>query len=198
MTRWLSLLLPALFVLQGTGCASYYFGGPVGCDPYGYGCNDCGEVGCTDHIPVPRNAVEHVANMGRGLVVGCGDPYYGEWRSYPPDCDSCNNAAAGQPFTLFSGFRTLWGHREHGSIAGGCSSCEAYPTPGGDYFEGEEYYEIHEGESIMTPGPEAEQIDPPGPLPGPDSSAMRTSPRTRRSSPRTRNQWTSNTRTSSR
>lgn len=178
MSRWLTLLIPAMLVAQGIGCAYHQSCGPAGCGAGGYGsahdygCTECGEVGCMEHAPIPHTPFQHLMQVGTGVMGGCGDPYYDEWYNYPPGCDSCNNAAAGQPFTLFSGMRTLWGTRHHQQHSG-CSSCEAYP---GDY-QGETYEVIQESDSIMTPevpaDTEPKSVDPPGPLPGPDMNASR-------------------------
>jgi hypothetical protein len=202
MTRWLSLLLPALFVLPGVGCASYYYGGHPGHSLHGMhsmACSECGVMGCNDHDPVPQNPLEHVTHVGRGLSIGRGDMYYGEWRSYPPDCDTCNSAG-GHPFGFLAGAANLWGHRDHESH-GHCSSCAA-ETMTMDYYEEEvsSSVDIEEGESIMVPtptpptapNPKPQADDAPGPLPGPETSLLNSPKNSRRSVAENRSEWTNN------
>jgi len=207
MTRWLSLLLPALYVLPGVGCASYYYGGHPGHSLHGMhgihgmACSECGEMGCTDHGPVPQNPLEHITHVGRGLSIGCGDMYYGEWRSYPPDCDTCNSAG-GHPLGFLAGAANLWGHRDH-EVHGGCSSC-AMGSVIMDGYEEEmgTSVEVEEGESIMVPTPmppttpktEPKADEPPGPLPGPETSALNSPKNGRSSIAETRTEWTNNSR----
>jgi len=209
MTRWLSLLLPALFVLPGVGCASYYYGGHPGHSLHGIhgmACSECGVAGCTDHGVVPQNPLEHVAHVGRGLSTGHGDVYYGEWRNYPPDCDTCNSAG-GYPLGFLAGAANLWGHRNH-EVQGGCSSC-ATGTVNMDAYEDEmgTSVEVQEGESIMAPTPmppaaptpaaptpEPKADEPPGPLPGPETSALNSPKNGRRTVAESRREWMNNSR----
>lgn len=69
--------------------------GPMGCGPgcglANSGCNDC-EGGFGPRQPLASGPIDALRNMRRSMVCGggCGEVYYGEWLSTPPDCaDPC-------------------------------------------------------------------------------------------------------------
>lgn len=69
----------------GSGCGFPACGSDCG-DP---GCNDCGESVCGN---MPYSPLDGMRRLKRsiGCGFGCGETYYGEWRSTPPDaCDPC-------------------------------------------------------------------------------------------------------------
>jgi hypothetical protein len=113
--------------------------------------------------------------------AGCGDVYWGEWMSDPPDaCDPCNNCGnwtgsgccpPGLLDCLCGSLSCLFGGRNGGcggccEAGAGCSTCGGH---GGEMMEGEM---IHEGEIIPrgapamprgTPKP-AEPVAAPSPI----------------------------------
>ena len=122
-------------VLCFSGCVCYPPGYPMAGVGAGAGC-DCGAAPCDDcatcgHGPVAE-AVEECATC----KSGCGEVYWGEWTSDPPDCcdpcDNCGNWTGGahhcrscSPWAPFKGLLHLWGYRyvpECGTC-GGCETC---------------------------------------------------------------------------
>ncbi|HMP80373.1 MAG TPA: hypothetical protein PKD54_13040 [Pirellulaceae bacterium] len=86
MRVWIVIL--GMIVLGTSGCCA-----PMGC---GFGCNALS--GCYDceggfgPPRIPRGPVDGLRQAKRSLVCGrgCGEVYYGEWISTPPDCcDPC-------------------------------------------------------------------------------------------------------------
>lgn len=65
--------------------------GAGGCGPCPGNCNNCDDGGCGE-LPVATGPLGALANARRSLVCGggCGEAYYGEWTSSPPDAiDPC-------------------------------------------------------------------------------------------------------------
>ncbi|MEC8345785.1 MAG: hypothetical protein VXZ63_11615 [Planctomycetota bacterium] len=197
MTRWLSLLLPALYVLPGLGCASYYYGGDTAYShqslPY-LGHYDCEGVGCTDHQAVPSNPLQHVAHVSRSLSLGYAGSYFGMPQGYPYDCDTCNYAG-GRPLGFLAGASNLWGHRDY-EAGYGCDSCMAGQALIEHEAEEVGSVDVQEGESIMVPMPTPsiapEDEDAPGPLPGPETSAFNSPKNSPRSVAENRTEWRNN------
>ena len=94
-----SILLSAtvVFAVVFSGCCCGPYGG---CGPVGAGigggcvtdCNDCDGGTCSAGRPMVYGPLQHLAQMRKSLVCGggCGEVYYGEWQSTPPDaCDPC-------------------------------------------------------------------------------------------------------------
>lgn len=122
---------------------------PTGCndgfDPVLGSCSGCGSCGgeCGGHTPT--QVTRHRLTCGSG----CGELYWGEWISTPPDpcdpCDGCGNHI-GERCCSPRWWQQLttcnrWGGRNAcGDDCGGCSSCG-----GGEAFAGEmDYgYESH-------------------------------------------------------
>ena len=88
-----SILFSSLVIvsLAMSGC----YCGPVGCGPGGAvsNCNGCDGSGWgTGGYIAPPSPLQHLAAFRKSLVCGggCGEVYYGEWASTPPDgCDPC-------------------------------------------------------------------------------------------------------------
>ena len=91
----------AALLFSGCCCGPYGgCGGPVG----GGFAGGCGGGGCTTNCndcdgvysaarPMAYGPLQHLNQMRKSLVCGggCGEVYYGEWQSTPPDaCDPCN------------------------------------------------------------------------------------------------------------
>jgi hypothetical protein len=150
MSRYLPLSLSVLLLAtfaSGCCCIDRVYC-PSGCgnewDPVLGSCEGCGSCGdggscgggdCTGKTPC------QLARHGLTCGAGCGEIYWGEWTSDPPDecdpCDDCGNYIGPRCCPprwwerLKAGSSGLWGWRcgaeaccDHGS---GCSSC------GGDH-----------------------------------------------------------------
>jgi hypothetical protein len=117
------------------------------CDP----CNECGPGGCGPSgyyhcglLPTLRAHLGATATCGRG----CGEVYWGEWVSDPPDCcDPCNSCGDWQHQQCCSPglLRRLWwgahGYRlggQHGdaNCCGGCNSCCGGDVAATGYYDG--------------------------------------------------------------
>ena len=91
--RWLASLAILVTVLL-SGCMCIQDVGTGCMDP----CDQCDSCGPR---PIPRNPCEGLRQIRRSIVCGggCGEVYYGEWLSTPPDCvdpcDSCQNWSGG-------------------------------------------------------------------------------------------------------
>ena len=120
----MSSLLVASLMMSGCCCGP----GAGGCGN-GYGtcvtnCNDCDGGSCNGG-QMAYGPLQHLTQMRKSLVCGggCGEVYYGEWQSTPPDANDpcCNDQFTGgavpcQPFcwrpgTLFGIFGGLYGQR---------------------------------------------------------------------------------------
>lgn len=149
---YLSLVCLAVSFMS-VGCC-----GPRGIGP-GCGvsdCYDCDGVGYGERI-IPQRPLDGLRQMRKNLVCGsgCGEVYYGEWISTPPDCADpcCDDQFVGgavkcrpgcwQPGSLL---RNLYGGRNCSGDAssapcgcgdsgcdGGCHAGSAVTT--GNYFE---------------------------------------------------------------
>ena len=88
MNRFYLTIVCFAFALSSVGCV-----GPMGVGP-GCGvsnCYDCDGVGYGDRV-IPMRPLDGLRQMRKNLVCGsgCGEVYYGEWISTPPDCaDPC-------------------------------------------------------------------------------------------------------------
>lgn len=148
------LVISGCFVLLAVvavGCC-----GPMGCGPgcnAGTGCYDCDGLAGNQLIGSPLDGMRR---FKRSLVCGggCGEAYYGEWISTPPDCqDPCcgsdwvGGAVKCRPFcwtpgTFLSGlYGTRFCSGAESSVScgcdGGCDECGGYA---GEYVDGG-YYE---------------------------------------------------------
>ena len=129
------------------GCASFCGDGCIdGCASYGSW--NCGES-CCPRGPAMGTPFQWLRyNLGCG--GGCGDMYWGEWISDPPDCcDPCDNhgnwtgCQSCVRNDFFSGLRGIFGYRYcPSSCGGGCGDtcyggggCTSCGGPGG-YHEG--------------------------------------------------------------
>jgi predicted nucleic acid-binding Zn-ribbon protein len=146
--RQLLLLLGLMTSLSSLGCAvpvgyGPYAGGPYAGGPFGgSACDSCGDyerLGCLPGPLLPYGPIEALRQAKRNLVCGggCGNVYYGEWRSYPPDCaDPCyGNEFAGGVGPCVPGWApgallprnlvpALYGKRIYQSDEGcGCGTC---------------------------------------------------------------------------
>ncbi len=140
MSRSLLLALALIVTVSMSGC--------MGVRHFGTGCQDnCNQCDGYSPRPIPCGPLEGLRNARRSLTCsgGCGEVYYGEWTSTPPDCDDpCDDC---QGFTggcrekclpcgrlrgLFSGFL---GQRYRCATSRGlfniCDMCDsAYSDPG--------------------------------------------------------------------
>jgi hypothetical protein len=114
------------------------------------GCNECGDCGGAGNyyhcglLPVLRAHLGMHGTCGRG----CGEVYWGEWVSDPPDCcDPCNSCGDWQNQQCCSPgmLRRLWwgahGYRlggPHGdaNCCGGCNGCGGGPVHSVGYVGG--------------------------------------------------------------
>ncbi|MEL7497390.1 MAG: hypothetical protein AAFN77_07240 [Planctomycetota bacterium] len=131
---YLSLVCVAMALIS-VGCC-----GPMGCGP-GCGvsdCYDCDGVGYGETI-IPQRPLDGLRQFRKRLVCGsgCGEVYYGEWTSTPPDCEDpcCGDQWVGgavpcrpgcwQPGSLLG---NLYGSRfcsgDESSASCGCGSVE--------------------------------------------------------------------------
>ncbi len=137
--KYIALLFGSMLVLSSIGCCT-----PGGC---GFGCRQID--GCYDceggfgQRTVPGGPIDALRQARKSLVCGggCGEVYWGEWRSTPPDCQDpcCDDQFVGgatpcrpfcwQPGTLLRG---LYGSR----IA--CNQCGSFDECGcgGGVYEG--------------------------------------------------------------
>ena len=102
-----------------------------GWDPVLGSCQACGVCGgaCQGHTPA-----QHLKHQ-LTCASGCGEIYWGEWISDPPDaCDPCDDwgnwigptkgGGKGGGVSCLDGLATLLGHRNGGGKGkGGCDSC---------------------------------------------------------------------------
>lgn len=137
--RQLFLLFGLMISLSASGCAIPVGYGPCG----GLPCDSCGDCDGGSYAvgPVlPYGPLDALRQAKRNLVCGgggCGDVYYGEWRSYPPDCADpcCGDGFVGGAVPCVPGWApgtllprnlvpALYGKRMHqGYDACGCGSC---------------------------------------------------------------------------
>lgn len=123
------------------------------------GCEGCGSMscgGCGAYGPI-----QHLRQLTRQSIcgTGCGEIYWGEWRSDPPACcDPCDSWGGYTGFGGYCGSRSplavLWSNiigQRHGGGCG-CADC----TSG---------YDIYSEPNIGLP-PSGGQMDEPGPVPG--------------------------------
>ena len=87
-------------------------------------CDSCGvcDGDCVGHTPSQH--LKHTLTC----ASGCGDIYWGEWISDPPDkcdpCDNCGNFVGPQPcppgffHCLAAGWHSIWGFRHGGACCG--------------------------------------------------------------------------------
>ncbi len=154
--RNLMLLLGLGVCLSSIGCAV-----PVGYGPGGgLPCDSCGDCngGYVAGPYLGYGPIEALRQAKRNLVCGgggCGEVYYGEWRSYPPDCADpcCGDSFVGGAYPCVPGWApgallprnlvpALYGKRMYpqgdecgcGNDWGGCSDC-------GSTYGGEMIYE---------------------------------------------------------
>jgi hypothetical protein len=146
------VVLVALTAMLGlSGCCTHL--GP-GC--HAGNCYDCD--GTNQYIPMsPFQHLRHRMTCSGG---GCGEVYVGEWISTPPDChDPCcddqfvGGAAPCRPgcwslCSLFDLRRFSVRYDSGGCCDGGCFDSGCDHCGGGEYFEGESYFE---GEAIEAP-----------------------------------------------
>jgi len=197
--HWPVLLVATLWGLVavgGTGCCVYRPGGPI--DPCGP--NDTGVRSLTGR-GAPGDSCGGCSSCGgscgrqKGQIAackwGCGEVYWDEWLSDPPDCcdpcDACGNWAGPQacckPSILQKFADALWGCRGepcsdgeccekrggwcNGSScsAGGCSSCTDRAG----------WVPVEEGVQMLPSPPEPESDAPPSPKP-----AMKAEPKAKR------------------
>ena len=143
MMRQLLLLLGLMTSLSSLGCAVPVGYGPYAGGPFGSSaCDSCGDyerLSCLPGPLLPYGPIEALRQAKRNLVCGggCGNVYYGEWRSYPPDCaDPCyGNEFAGGVGPCVPGWApgallprnlvpALYGKRIYQSDDGcGCGTC---------------------------------------------------------------------------
>jgi hypothetical protein len=150
------------------------------------GCSGCEVANCNDcdgaPPPIPCTPWEHLCQARRSVVCGggCGEVYYDEWFSNPPDCvdpcDGCNNWVGGDgckclPLSRFDGiFAGLWGQRFRCDdtpdvlscmVAGWCDICESDPCccDGGSHG-GEVYNETYAPE-FDDFGADISSVEPP-------------------------------------
>ena len=97
---FLSTVCVAALMFSGCCCGPYGGCGPVGCGIAGGGggcttnCNDCDGTYSTAR-PIVYGPLHFLTQMRKSLVCGggCGEVYYGEWQSTPPDaCGPCNGS----------------------------------------------------------------------------------------------------------
>ena len=188
MARWLCTVVVFSAILS-SGCCCFNNGacGPrescclclpcFKCPPRWNGCcNDCGPSpceSCSDYCNGCGDCglLSHVGFFGiRGCLTckrGCGEIYYDEWCSDPPDCcdpcDKCHGVYTGQsgycclgPFqrmlAALHGYkycpppncgpwRPIFGHCKHGGRACGCGEVGCASCAGGSAHGADIYYE---------------------------------------------------------
>lgn len=190
--RWLAIA--AIVVCSSlSGCCGLHQVGPGCVDS----CEQCD--GCWGH-PIPCTPLDGFCQLCRSTVCsgGCGEVYYGEWASTPPDCvdpcDPCGDYAGGCNAKCYPGVRIksflscLHGKRlrcdttpdvfdicsicRHACCVDDCSSC---PSCCGDdsYIEGESV--ISEGETFI----ESDGLGSSRAMPSSEGSQFRPIPRAR-------------------
>ncbi len=155
LTVWLSVLVATVMF---SGCAGHRYAGYSSCDslgcatPIASSCDSCDGAGC-GACGIALNPLQHLHNLRCG--DGCGEVYWGEWLSDPPDCvdpcDDCgffNGQSFGQCRTrgLWKGIHHLWGHRIGDSC--GCSDCT---TAGHEVIYSEEIEQVTPANSNSSP-----------------------------------------------
>ena len=131
--NWLFGAMAIGICVIATGCCGP-IGCGVGCNLPGDSCHDCD--GCySPERPIPHGPIDALRQMKRSLVCGggCGEVYYGEWTSTPPDAyDPCcgdrfvGGATKCRPFCWQPGMflGNLYGKRFcEGGIDCGCDDC---------------------------------------------------------------------------
>ncbi|MEM9413610.1 MAG: hypothetical protein AAGA30_21060 [Planctomycetota bacterium] len=125
-----SAFIAAALLMGGCCCGPMGSCGPGGCVT---DCHDCEGGG----VPMAYGPLQHLNRMRKSLVCGggCGEVYYGEWQSTPPDaCDPCcddqfvGGAVPCQPFcwrpgAIFGFLTGIYGQRfceGSGTSAGTC------------------------------------------------------------------------------
>ncbi len=144
-----SLLATGLSIaLFTSGCC-----GPMAC---GVGCNTggCDDCDGTAGRPIPMGPLDGLRNFRQSLVCGgggCGETYFGEWISTPPDdCDPCcgtqfvGGATPRRPFCWqpgsLLGSLNFYGQRFcDGATSSAPCECGGGCEIGGEYLEGDEY-----------------------------------------------------------
>ncbi|QDU97087.1 hypothetical protein [Lignipirellula cremea] len=204
---------PACGIQPSCGCGTRGGCGTGGCGQRtcGLGVDYCEPCGCNNWDPEGRPAASPMSHLGLltsfgGGCAGCGEVYWGEWRSDPPCCEPCHPYAAcfvGPRCcgSWWDGLGALWGHRKRGGCGGGCTSCGGGDCgcAGGGYahggFEGGVQYESgysggmpHEAQPMPTYSePTPYRSGPPQPIPsrpgGSAPAAPKESPFKRETSP---------------
>jgi hypothetical protein len=142
----LAMCTIAVAIAFATGCCIDRVYQPSSCndgwDSVLGSCNQCGSCGggCEGHTPC--QAMKHSLTCGSG----CGEIYWGEWTSDPPDdCDPCDNCGNWIGPTCcapawWERFKTGLSGWRHGSDSccgeGGCSSCSGGGCSGGGCSDG--------------------------------------------------------------
>ena len=161
--RTFVLLLIVVGSVVSTGClAPHRFCG----DGPGCGIADCNHCDDCGPPPIPCTPWEHWRQSCGFLTCGsgCGDVYYDEWYSHPPDCqdpcDSCNQWVGGDgckclPLSRFDGiFAGLRGQRFRcdttcgffDCMAGFCDVCQSDPCGCGGHGASSHQAANYEGE----------------------------------------------------
>ncbi len=134
LIRYSLMLSFVSLVALMTGCCCGP--GAGGCGPCPGNCNDCDDAGF-GRIPVACGPLGTLANVKRSIVCGggCGEAYYGEWTSSPPDaCDPCCGSDFGggarpcvpfcwRPGLLFGCVGGLYGKRFCDGCGNAASQC---------------------------------------------------------------------------
>lgn len=156
-----ALLTPTMIMLATIAMAASGCCGPIGPGCVESGCYDCDG---TYTNPIPYGPLDSFRNLKRNLICGgggCGETYYGEWISTPPDCvDPCcddqwvGGAVKARPFCwqpgALLGACNFYGGRfcsgaessvpcDCGEVCDGGCDCAYYE---GEYFEDEYYGEV--------------------------------------------------------
>ena len=184
LNRLLSCCLLAALTAFTAGCACTH----PGMAPMAGGCGDCTAASCGDCGPCGGGCYPGPILRGLGSLFschgGCGEVYYDEWCSDPPDCcDPCNSCGdytgygCCSPWNPLAGLSSLWGYRYAGGCGSGC--CGSYE--GGMMMSGMEMMpemQVMPG-TEMVPADGEEGIIPAKPEPMEDSQAVRRSNRPR-------------------
>lgn len=154
----LSALALTAIVAAFSGCSGYRAMSDCGaCSmPGGWrsagGCDPCAQAGPCGPMRsggafdrtygVPRSPGEHLCGMFGGCGSGCGEVYWGEWISDPPDacdpCDQCGNYVGEQCCPEWMRYTRFvpWGYRNGSCACAGCGGmgfddgCSAGCGPG--------------------------------------------------------------------
>lgn len=139
MVNWLLGTACLGLCILATGCCGP-IGCGVGCGLPGDSCSDC-SGGYSATPPIPYGPFDALRQWKRSLVCGggCGEVYYGEWMSTPPDANDpcCGSQFVGgatkcAPFCWQPGalFGNLYGRRysDGSELMGGCgdTGCGGY------------------------------------------------------------------------